>query len=516
VSELGRTRSVALSGLEGTVVEVEAHVTAGLPHFAVTGLPDKACASAPDRVRSATATSGSALPARRIMVNLAPASVPKHGTGFDLPIAVAVLAAARVVRPAAVAAVVHLGELGFDGRVLPVPGVLAAVLEAARAGVRHVVVPTENVAEAQLVDGVAVHAPADLGTLVGWYAAAGRRGGAEDLPVAPRVQPPPEQPGAGPDLADVVGQPEARLALELAATGGHHLLLNGPPGAGKTMLAERLVTVLPRLTRAQALETHAIRSLCGVAAQSSELDLTPPFVAPHHSASPASVVGGGTARILPGAVSRAHHGVLFLDEAPEFRASVLQTLRQPLESGEVVIMRAHSAVRYPARFLLALAANPCPCGHGWGKGLDCRCTPQELRSYANRLSGPLLDRVDIQLVVPPVRRAAFADERGEPSAVVAARVAAARAVQAQRWGPLGWATNGEARGHVLRRRPWRLPASVTTAVDRCLDRGSLTLRGYDRVLRLAWSSADLAGRLVPSAEDVGLALSLRSPTRAAA
>lgn len=510
---LGRTLTVALTGLDGALVDVEAHIGQGLPAFAIGGLPDKACAQAPDRIRPAAATSGVPVPAQRVTVNLSPASLPKHGSGFDLPIAVAVLAAAGHVPREVVRGVVHLGELALDGTIRGVRGVLPAVLEAARCGVRHVVVPMENVAEAQLVDAVTVHGAATLADVVRWFVAAGE---GVPLPQTPPVVADGPVPSKGVDLADVVGQPEARMAIELAATGGHHLFLSGPPGVGKTMLAERLVTVLPPLTREEALETHAIRSLTGQVGERAMLDPTPPFVAPHHSASVASVVGGGSGVALPGAISRAHRGVLFLDEAPEFKASVLQTLRQPLESGEVVIARARQIVRYPARFLLVLAANPCPCGRSYGKGLECTCRPMEIRSYAGRLSGPLLDRVDLQVHVPPVARSAFGEQGGEPSAAVAARVRAAREAQGVRWAPGGWGTNGVVPGHVLRRPPFRLPPTTTSDLDRSLDRGRLTLRGYDRVLRVAWSAADLEGREVPGRDEVGLALSLRRGERVAA
>lgn len=511
--EVARTRSVSLRGLEGALVEVEAHIAPGLPSFALTGLPDKACGQAPDRVRPALASSGYPLPTRRITVNLSPAALEKHGSGFDLPIAVAVLVASGVIAQRVVGDIVHLGELGLDGALRRIHGILPAVLHAQAQGVRTVIVPPENLAEAQLVEGVDVHAPPNLRTLIQWYAgvAAGH-----DLPQSEAAA------GAGRaerlvgDLADVVGQTEARMALELAATGGHHLALGGPPGVGKTMLAERLVTILPPLTREQALQTHAVASLIGAIGAVHGLDLTPPYVAPHHTASMAALVGGGSRQVLPGAVSRAHHGVLFLDEAAEFDQRTLNTLRQPLESGEVVIARARAVHRYPARFLLVLASNPCPCGNAYHKGRECTCSPTVIRHYRNKLNGPLLDRIDLQVSVHPVTLSALDGNVGESSAVVAARVAQGRGAAEERWAALGYRLNAEVPGSVIRRPPYRLAARTTAGLARLLDRGDLTMRGFDRALRVAWTVADLAGHTVPDPDDVSAALALRHTGRLAA
>lgn len=508
---LGRTRSVAVTGIHGRVVEVEADVSPGLPWFGVSGMPDTACRQAPDRIRAAANNCELELPKQRITVNLSPASLPKQGSGFDLAIAVAVLTCGGSIKPELVSDVVHLGELGLDGTVRAIPGVLPAVLAAVDAGATQVVVPVANAAEAQLVPGVEVVPVDNLAALVRRYSCMARR---RPLPEPPPVPHRPTEPRRAPDLADIVGQEEARYALEVAAAGGHHLAMVGPPGAGKTMIAERLPGLLPPLTRPQALEVTAIHSVLGELPDQVLIE-QPPFVAPHHGTSMPAVVGGGSGRVRPGAVSRAHRGVMFLDECPEFRRDVLDALRQPLESGVVHVARADQVVTFPARFQLVLAANPCPCGQNYGKGSKCTCAPQRRRDYLSRMSGPLLDRVDVQLTMLPVTRAALAGPRGESSAQVAERVVAARARQAARWREIGRMRNGEVPGSILRSGRWRLPGEVTRGLDRAMETGALTLRGYDRCLRVAWTVSDLDGAPRPEFRQVEEARGLRSSGAAA-
>ncbi|WP_090030475.1 YifB family Mg chelatase-like AAA ATPase [Cellulomonas marina] len=500
--DLGRSRAVGLVGLEAHLVDVEAYLAPSLPGFVLVGLPDASLAEARDRVRAAVAASGIAWPNRRITVNLSPAGLPKSGTGFDLAVAVAVLAAAGVLAPVAAARTVHLGELGLDGRLRPVRGVLPAVVAAVAAGVPDVVVPEANAAEAALVPGARVRGAATLAQVAAWHGADVRVPDVVPVPAGHRA------PAAAPtlDLVDVVGQAEARTALEVAAAGGHHLLMVGPPGAGKTMLAARLPGLLPDLDEAAAVEVTAVHSVAGTFDPGQGLLRRPPYEDPHHTATPASIVGGGAGLPRPGAASRAHRGVLFLDEAPEFGTAVLETLRQPLEHGELVLHRAAGAARYPARFQLVLAANPCPCGQGVGKGLACTCRAEQRRRYFAKLSGPLLDRVDLQVEVLPERSGAVP---GDATAVVAARVEGARATAAERLRGTPWRTNGEVPGPWLRAR-WRPEAAVLAELDRAVDRGTLSLRGVDRVLRVAWTLADLAGRVAPDRADLGRALWLRT------
>ncbi|MFE2911522.1 YifB family Mg chelatase-like AAA ATPase [Kitasatospora indigofera] len=519
-----RTCSVALVGVDGVVVEVQADLEPGVAAFSLVGLPDKALSEARDRVRAAVVNSGEPWPQRKLTVGLSPASVPKSGSGFDLAVACAVLAAAERLDPATIAELLIIGELGLDGRVRPVRGVLPSVLAAAEAGYRHVVVAEQTAAEAALVPGVSVIGVRSLRQLIAVLTDAPVPEEQDDT-VTGRPDPMLAGlmlPGSGMrglsgqasaplDLADVAGQYEARRALEIAAAGGHHLYLKGPPGAGKTMLAERLPALLPPLTQSEALEVTAVHSVAGLLPPGRPLIAGPPYCAPHHSTTMPAIVGGGSGLPRPGAVSLAHRGVLFLDEAPEFPVRVLDALRQPLESGEVVIARSAGSLRLPARFLLCLAANPCPCGRHSLRGGGCECTSVMVNRYQGRLSGPLLDRVDLQVQVAPVTRAELMDHdtTAENTATVAARVREARNRAAARLADTPWRTNAEVPGHHLRTR-WELAPGAMTEAASQLERGLLTARGLDRVLRVAWTVADLAGRRRPDQRDLRTALVLRT------
>ena len=514
---LARTLAVTLTGLTGHIVDVEAHATQGLPGFTLVGLPDAAVRESRERVRAALSTCGVTWGEQRLTVNLSPADLRKTGTGLDLALALAVLGArGRLGRSAAGALgrTVYIGELGLDGSVHSVRGILPSVQAAVAAGVGEIVVGQEAAAEAELVPDARVSAISHIGQLVERYGgrlSEGVAAAVEQISQADDAAPARVEDGEPPDLADVVGQAEARQALEVAAAGGHHLIMVGPPGTGKTMLAERLPSILPPLEQSDAVTVTSIHSVAGTFNPAHGLITRPPLRAPHHTATRAAVVGGGSGLPRPGDVSLAHRGVLFLDEAPEFSAGVLDCLRQPLESGTVTIDRVGGRASYPAAFQLVLAANPCPCGKAGGRGLECTCTSLQRRRYFSRLSGPLLDRVDIQVEVAAVSATDLAcPASGESSAVVAQRVLRARRAAERRLAGTPWRLNAEVPGSFLRGPDGGLSAPLSCRLMSALERGDLSLRGVDRVLRLAWTLADLEGAEALTLTHIGTALALRT------
>ncbi|MCX6363339.1 MAG: YifB family Mg chelatase-like AAA ATPase [Actinobacteria bacterium] len=504
---LASIASEALSGLEGKPVQVEADVVAAAPAFSIVGLPDAAVQESRERVRAAIVNSAYAFPSRRITINLAPADLRKEGPSFDLPIALAFLVATGQAADGCdgrgpLAAV---GELGLDGTLRPVAGALALAESVRRRGVRGLILPAANAAEAALVGGLEVYPARTLAEAVAQLAA----GGGAAAPPADLTALLGGPPATDADFADIMGQEQVKRALEVAVAGAHNVLMSGPPGAGKTMLARRLPGIMPPLTLDEAIEVTRIHSVAGLLPQGRALITQRPFRAPHHTtSSPGLVGGGGTPR--PGEVSLAHLGVLFLDEFAEFRLSALEGLRQPLEDGEVTISRRLISLTFPARIMLVAAMNPCPCGYLGDRGRDCTCPAHRVRQYASRLSGPLLDRIDLRLEVPRVPpRDRRSGTHGESSAMVRARVALARERQLARLASTGVYANAHMNARHLRRL-CPLDAGATALLDRAYERLRLSARACDRVIKVAQTIADLEAAPIITSAHVAESLSYRN------
>ena len=506
---LARVRSAAVLGIDAYLVDVETDIANGLPTFVTVGLPQGAVRESRDRVYSAIANTGYMFPLKRCTINLAPADIQKSGSAFDLPIALGILAATEQISPERLARIAVLGELGLEGAVRPVRGALPVALAARTAGLEALILPQENLPEAGVVSGLQVFGARTLAEIADYL------DGRADLPKAAvdvdRLFE--DRARDDVDFSDVKGQQHAKRALEVAAAGSHNLLMVGPPGSGKTMLARRIPTILPKMSLDEALETTKIHSVAGVLPLGESLVARRPFRAPHHTISDAGLIGGGSYP-RPGEVSLAHGGVLFLDELPEFRKNVLEVLRQPMEDGLVTIARAAMSLSYPARFMLAAAMNPCPCGYFGDPHHPCACAPQVVQRYLARVSGPLLDRIDIHLEVPAVKYQALAEQgRGEPSEAIRERVDRARGVQRERFANRpGIYANAHMAPRDLRAH-CRISAGADSLLKTAITRLGLSARAYHRMLKIARTIADLDGRAALEPAHVSEAIQYRTLDR---
>ncbi|MBU8983181.1 YifB family Mg chelatase-like AAA ATPase [Bifidobacterium bifidum] len=504
---IGGSLSVGLIGLKAFIIQIQAFISPGLPYFSVIGLPDASLSESRERVKSACQASGFKWPDTRVTVNMSPASMPKRGASHDLAIAAGVLSAAGAIPHDSLEETIVLGEVNLDGTVLPIHGLLPIMLHAKERGIRRLIVPYGNEDESRLVPQMDVTCVRHVGELI--ELAGGRASytlGADRATVSCTVEDTPAFSGLG-DMSEVVGQDHVKWALQVAAAGKHHLLMTGPPGSGKTMLASRMPSIMCPLTPEEQLEVASIRSLCGTLQHYGISDM-PPFEAPHHTASTASLVGGGSGLAMPGAITRAHRGILFMDEAPEFSARTLQTLREPMESGYVALSRTKGTTYYPAMFQMVMAANPCPCGYAYGNGERCVCKEKDRIRYFARLSGPILDRIDIQVEVPPVSCIASSPTRDSiGSHVMQQQVIAARAAAGERYSKYGWGCNAEVPGSWMRANT---SVKALELANRALASHRLSLRGVDRAMRLAWTLADLAGKTSPGPDEMSQGIMLRA------